>query len=127
MFEIGGDGDSRGAARIFLMRARYKAQNPPTTKISFLLEFRSLYFGNVKKSKKMEKNGHERIQVPDPFPLTLVGDDIGRSLMVNNIFSCYQRTACCWKHDFLIRDLVILWLSDPPQIVYPPNLGDFSV
>ena len=43
-----GDGDSRGPAR-------NKAQNPPTPKISFLLGFRPLYFGNIGKKSNIKR------------------------------------------------------------------------
>ena len=74
--EGGGDGDSCGAARIFLEWARDEAQNLSTPKISFLLGFRPLYFGNIKnpenqtkEKNKMTKNGSG---YPDPLT-SLVG------------------------------------------------------
>ena len=76
---IRGDGDSRGAPRIFLRRARDKTKTLRTPKITFLLGFRPLYFEILKRSKN-KKNG-EKIKMaksgsgsPDTFPLTaLVG------------------------------------------------------
>ena len=37
------------------MRAQDKAQNPLTQKVSFLLGFQSLYFGNIEKVQKLRK------------------------------------------------------------------------
>ena len=61
-----GDEDRRG-------RARYKAQNPLTPKISFLLEFHPLYFGDIEKikRKKKVKNDPNRLRAPDPLSLWL--------------------------------------------------------
>ena len=55
---IGGDGDSRGAARIWLRRGRDKVPKPFPQKYSLLLLFRPFYFGNIIKAQKMQ-NGEK--------------------------------------------------------------------
>ena len=130
----GGTGDSWGAPRIFLRRAKDKAQYPPTPKILILLGFRPLDFGiskssRIKKEKKMANccSGFPRHL---PF-ISLVGDDIARYLIVathniTNIFFLSGRTVCRWECDSyysLIRDLAPLFLSDPSQILFNSHLG----
>ena len=107
----GGMGDSRSAAKIFLRRVGDKAQNPLTPKISFLLGFRPLYFGNIIKVQKIKgrnknRNGREWFQVPDQFPLiALVGYDIGRSLLVaaNKLFLALRKDRVPLEMPFPLR------------------------
>ena len=102
MFGIGGTVYRRGVTRIFLSRARDKVQTTPTPKISFLLGFRPLYLGNIKRSKNKKKTEKKKTkktaksESPDSLHLTaLVGTDIGRSPLVatNKIFLVREDSA----------------------------------
>ena len=82
VFGIGGTGT---------VGAQPRPKNPPTPKIS-LLGFRPVYFGNIE--KRMAQSGSAGPQ-PVFFLTALVGDDIGRTLIVatNNIFLAIRGTA----------------------------------
>ena len=120
MFGIGGTGQM-GYTQNFLAAGLTQSLKPTCSKNIFLLGFRPLYFGilkkcNNKKGEKKNENGEEWLRVPRYLPFHLGGrryrkKSNGRTNNIANLFFLSGRTASRWEYDSydsLISDIAPL-------------------